>query len=141
MIKTLRYGILILLAVACQHVDRPEKPDDLIAKEKMVDILTDIYLSNAAKSVNNKVIRQKGLKLDSLIYKKYAIDSVQFVRSHAYYNADLNTYNEIFTKIEQRLDSMLKKIDSTTGRPENKFKKKQDSLMKSQSLITPPESN
>jgi hypothetical protein len=139
MIKKLLY-ITLVLATACQHVERPEKPDDLIAKDKMVDILTDIYISNAAKSVNNKVIRQKGLKLDSLIYAKYNIDSVQFVRSHAYYNADLNGYNEIFKNIEERLEAMLEKADSSGVNPGDKFNKKQDSLKNVRELIPPPDS-
>ena len=140
MIKRLLY-IVLLLSVACQDVHRPEKPENLISEEKMIDILTDVYLSNAAKSVNNKVIRQKGLKLDSLIYKKYQIDSLQFLKSHEYYNADLNTYNSFFVEIEKRLQAMLDKTDSLQGGPGDKFRRKQDSIKKARALIPPPDAN
>ncbi len=132
--------ISLLLLMGCQHVERPEKPDDLIARDMMVDILTDVYLSNAAKSVNNKVIRQKGIKLDSFIYTKYDIDSVQFVRSHNWYNADLDTYKEIFVEIEQRLVDMQQRTDSLNFKPKSKIEQKQDSLRKARELIEPASS-
>lgn len=132
--------ISILFMLGCQHVERPERPEDLISKEVMVDILTDVYLSNAAKSVNNKIIRQKGIKLDSFIYKKYDIDSVQFVRSHNWYNADLDAYKDIFIEIEQRLIEMQRKTDSLNFKPKSKIQKKQDSLRKARELIEPASS-
>ncbi len=140
MIRILIFLVLTLLLWACQDVKRPEKPDNLIPKDKMVDILTDVYLNNAAKSINNRLLRRKGFKLDSLIYQKYEIDSLQFVRSHAYYNADLNTYNEIFREIEQRLDRMLKKADSAAGPRATKLREKQDSIKRMKDLIPPPDS-
>jgi len=133
--KKLSVIILVFIAMGCQHVEKPERPDNLIARDVMVDILTDIYLSNAAKSANNKVIRQKGMKLDSFIYKKYRIDSLQFVKSHAYYNSDLDTYEEIFMEIEERL-AALKAISDSLN-PDKKFKQKQDSIKKATQLVEP----
>lgn len=131
--------IFILAIFGCQNVEKPEQPEDLIAEEMMVDIFTDIYLSNAAKSVNNKVLRQNGVKLDSFIYRKYRIDSLQFVRSNAYYSSDLDTYAEIFMAVEKKLTVLKEATDSTNLDPAKKFKQKQDSLKKQQ-LITPAES-
>jgi hypothetical protein len=139
--RILLFTISLLFLFGCQSVEKPEKPDDLIAKDMMVEILMDAYLSNAAKSVNNKIIRQNRIKLDSLIYKKYGIDSIQFVKSHAWYNADLDLYSEIFTEIELRLEAMKKEIDSTSF-PDKKsnIQRKQDSLREAQGLIEPAES-
>ena len=61
--------IFLLSFVSCQDVNYPEKPKNLIAKDKMVEILTETYLGNAARSVDNKTIITKGIKMDSLIYK------------------------------------------------------------------------
>ncbi|QQX77332.1 MULTISPECIES: DUF4296 domain-containing protein [Aequorivita] len=107
--------LLLLLAlsfIGCQNVAQPEKPKDLISKEKMVDLLTEAYLANAARSVNNQAIIDKGIKMDSLIYKNFGVDSLQFANSNAYYAADVNTYMEIFQKVEARLVAMQKKMDS-----------------------------
>ena len=50
--------------------------------------------------------------MDSLIYKNFGVDSLQFAKSNAYYAADVNTYMEIFQKVEARLVAMQKKMDS-----------------------------
>lgn len=104
--------VLILCFFGCQNVDQPEKPKNLITKDKMVEILTESYLSNAARSVDNKSIIVKGIKMDSLIYRNFGVDSLQFAKSNAYYAADVNTYMSIFKEVESRLDVMQKKMDS-----------------------------
>ncbi|WP_026451041.1 DUF4296 domain-containing protein [Aequorivita capsosiphonis] len=104
--------ISILSFFGCQNVDQPEKPKNLIPKNKMVDILTETYLSNAARSVDNKSIIAKGVKMDSLIYQNFGVDSVQFARSNAFYAADINAYMGIFQDVETRLGVMRIKMDS-----------------------------
>lgn len=104
--------IFFLIFFGCQNVDQPEKPKNLIPKDKMVDILTETYLANAARSVDNKSIIEKGIKMDSLIYRNFGVDSLQFAKSNAFYAADVNTYMSIFQEVETRLDVMRKKMDS-----------------------------
>jgi len=116
--------ILILSILGCQNVERPEKPKNLISKEKMVDVLTEAYLANAARSVNNQAIIDKGIKVDSLIFKKFEVDSVQFAKSNDYYAADINMYLDIFQKVEARLVAMEKKLDSIR----NMDRKRKDSV-------------
>lgn len=103
---------LIVSLAACQNIERPSEPEDLIPKDKMIDIYTDVYLGNAARSVNIRVIRSKGVKLDSMLYAKYAIDSLQFASSNEFYSSDLQTYNDIFEEVERRLIVMKGKADS-----------------------------
>ena len=90
----------------------PEKPENLIGKEKMVDILTETDLGNAARSIDNKAIMEKGIKLDSLIYRRFGVDSLQFAKSNAYYAADVNTYMEIIKEVETRLDTMQQRLNT-----------------------------
>ena len=104
--------IFALSFIGCQNVEQPEKPKNLISKDKMVDLLTEAYLANAARSVNNQSIIDKGIKMDSLIYKNFGVDSLQFANSNAYYAAEVNTYMEIFQKVEARLAAMQQKMDS-----------------------------
>ena len=104
--------ILAILLLGCDGVEKPKKPEHLISKSKMIDILTEAYLSNAARSISSKDIRDKGLQLDSIIFKKYQIDSLQFVESNAYYSTDLNVYSEIFDKVEAKLLLVKDKADS-----------------------------
>ena len=51
--------IFILILASCGE-KVIEEPNDLIAKEKMVDILYDLALINAAKSTNPKILEEKG---------------------------------------------------------------------------------
>ena len=110
--KYLLIIIATLLFFGCQDVKKPEKPQNLISQETMADILTDIYISNAARSVNNKLLKEYNIKLDSVIYKKYEIDSLQFVESNAYYSSNLKTYTKIISSVEERLKLLQEEKDS-----------------------------
>ncbi|MCG2429648.1 DUF4296 domain-containing protein [Aequorivita xiaoshiensis] len=103
---------VVISALGCQDVNIPEKPENLIAKDKMIDILKETYLINAARSVNNKAIISKGIKIDSMIYAKYQIDSLQFAKSNAYYASDINSYMIMIQKVESDLLSMREEMDS-----------------------------
>lgn len=103
---------VVISAWGCQDVNVPEKPENLIAKDKMIDILKETYLINAARSVNNKAIISKGIKIDSMIYAKYQIDSLQFAKSNAYYASDINSYMIMIQKVESELLSMREEMDS-----------------------------
>lgn len=104
--------VIVIFLWGCQDVKHPEIPENLIGKEKMVEILTDAYLANAARSIDQKAILAHGLKMDSLIYKKHQIDSLQFADSNEYYSANLKDYFEMFQKVEINLEVFRKELDS-----------------------------
>lgn len=112
----MKYWTIIFISIAlasCQDVKQPEKPKNLIGKEKMVDIMTEAYLANAARSVDNKTIMESGIQVDSLFYTKFGVDSLQFAKSNAFYAADVNVYITIFQQVEERLINMEIELDST----------------------------
>ncbi len=106
----------LLLVVGCQNVKYPEKPDNLIQQDKMIEVLTEVYLSNAVRTSNVRLIRDSGYKLDSMLYKKFTIDSLQFAKSHAYYAADLDKYALIFEKVKANLEVLKVKADTLKAR-------------------------
>ncbi len=110
--KYLTILFIVLGCWSCQDVKYPEKPEDLIGKEKMVDILTEAYLANAAKSVGIKPMEANGIQIDSLLYTKFNVDSLQFARSNAFYAADVNVYISLFQEVEIRLQKMETELDS-----------------------------
>ena len=79
-------SLLMVFIYSCQDVKMPERPENLISEDKIVKIYTDAYINNAAKNVNNKLLMESGVKLDSILYEKYNIDSLQFAKSNAYYS-------------------------------------------------------
>lgn len=110
----MRYAvsIIIVLLIGCQDIKRPEKPKDLIPKEKMISILTEAYLANASQSVRNQAIYAEAIDLDSLIYAKFGIDSLQFKKSNDYYSFDFNTYIDMLSEVEANLGARDKELDS-----------------------------
>lgn len=104
--------IVILFLTGCQDIKRPEKPKDLIPKEKMISVLTEAYLANASQSVRNQAIYAQAIDLDSLIYVKFDIDSLQFKRSNDYYSFDFNTYIDMLSEVETNLLNLDKSLDS-----------------------------
>ena len=98
--------------VSCQDVQKPEKPANLISQEIMVDILTDVYISNAARNVNNKLLRNLNIKLDSVIYSKYRVDSLQFALSNNYYSSNLDIYRNLLVKAQEKLMLLQTEKDS-----------------------------
>ena len=111
--------------------------EPVIAEEMMVDIFAETYLMNAARSINLKLITDKGIKLDSTLYKKFGIDSLQFVKSNAYYAGDLNGYLKLFEQVEARLASLEKEKDSLELKLVESAEAKivQDSIDNEQGLI------
>ena len=117
-LRALRFGLKLFLIssvmviVACQDVKKPLPPENLISKEKMATILVEVYTINAARNVNNKLLINLGVKLDSIIYEKYNIDSLQFVESNNYYSSNLTIYSEIINDTKDQLTLINQEKDS-----------------------------
>ena len=110
--KQLTALVFILILWSCQDVKRPEIPENLIPEDQMAAVLTEVYLINAARSFDNKTIKEQKVRLDSFFFRKFNIDSLQFVKSNAYYTANLSAYNALFEKVQQRMTLMKVEADS-----------------------------
>ena len=107
MIKnTLIIALISIFFTACTSNTIYKKPDDLIPKKQMVDLLTDMYLANAATHVKTIKMERK-LDYMPLIYEKYGIDSLRFQTSNVYYMSRIDDYEAIYKKVEARLKKML----------------------------------
>jgi len=106
MIKQLKYILLLLFVISCKNnsIDKPKKPDNLISKDKMVNVIYDISLMNAAKGSNKKLIENEGINPEDYIYKKHNIDSLQFALSNEYYSYRLETYEDIYNNVKVKLE-------------------------------------
>src|SRR5690606_5493640 len=96
--------------LACQDIQYPEKPDNLIPEDKMVDIITDLYIFNASKSYNRNLLQESGLTMESFIFEKYQIDSLQFEKSSDYYAANIEKLEAIYKKAQTRLELQQQEI-------------------------------
>ena len=96
---------ILLIFCSCGFVnDENLVPDNLIAEEKMVDILYDMSLISVSKGINKRILENNGMKPKKYILRKYNIDSLQFVVSNEYYSRDLERYLKIYDEVLNKLE-------------------------------------
>ena len=118
--------LLFLFSCGEKVIDTPE---DLIPKEKMIDMLYDLSIINAAKGTNPKVLEENSVEPTEFLFKKHGVDSLQFVKSDLYYASIPSQYKAIYEAVSNRLENDKEKI-------EEERKRKNDSTQKS-SIKTP----
>jgi hypothetical protein len=122
---------IVFVATACNKLKGPEKPKNLISKNKMVNILIDAKLITSSSSKNKLIMRDSSLNLDTYIYEKYNIDSLQFALSNNYYAFHIEDYEEIYTKTTdslEKLKAVLKEQEAKEWKEQTK--READSLEK-----------
>lgn len=107
--------LLIALLFSCAK-KLVEKPDNLIDKEKMVEILNDMAILTAAKSTNISILRNNSIEPMQFIYEKHGVDSIQFVESNFYYASLPIEYEAIYTAVEARLEKDKERIEEKKNR-------------------------
>ena len=112
--------IVLLVFLGCTDSDRPAKPDNLIGEAQMSDIIYDVFLLNAAKGINKRILENNGILPQEYVYKKYSIDSLQFAKSNDYYSYDVKTYESIMERVKQRLELEKALNDSITSQEERR---------------------
>lgn len=111
-------GFFILFSCEEKIID---KPDNLIEKDVMVDVMYDLALIQALRGSNNQAtLDSNGIDATTYVYKKYKIDSLQFAQSNRYYASDVKSYNRMFNRVNQRIvdnkavaDSLEKKQNAS----------------------------
>ena len=108
---------ILIIFCSCGFVnDENLVPDNLIAEEKMVDILYDMSLISVSKGINKRILENNGMKPKKYILKKYNIDSLQFVLSNDFYSKDLKKYlmiyEDVLKKLENNRDVILDSIEN-----------------------------
>lgn len=103
--KSFFYICIGLLLVSCTSNTIYKKPDNLIPKDSMISLLTDMYIASSAKNQKNKFLkREKNYMF--LVYEKYRIDSTRFDASNTYYTSKVDEYAEILKKVKKNIDSL-----------------------------------
>ena len=129
------------LFLSCNK-DLVEKPDNLIDKKVMGDIFYDMSLLEALKYQNPNALYLNGVNPKTYVFKKYKIDSLQFVKSNAYYAADYREYKKMFDDLNDRLKREKDAVDLVIKKEEKKAaavkkakaKKTQDSIKKAKKI-------
>ena len=93
-----------------------KKPKNLIPKEKMVDLLTDMLLASGAQKIKNDNL-ERNVNYFPLVFEKYHIDSTQFKESNYYYTSKIDDYNDILGKVGERLNKIKSQFEKTPTNP------------------------
>jgi hypothetical protein len=129
MLKNVIFILLVcVLAISCDDSVRIKKPDNLIAKDKMSDILYDLYTINAAKGVSRSLLETNGFIPETYVLTKYNIDSIQFADSNTYYAFDTESYRDIIEKVKARLEKDKTKYEDLREAESIEERSKRDSI-------------
>lgn len=109
--KTISFLVILVLFSSCRE-EAVEKPDRLIEKEKMVNIMYDLAILEGIKYQNPTSLVTYNINPSQYIYKKYKIDSLQFAQSNVYYASNYTKYKDIFDEIIKRIDNQKAVADS-----------------------------
>ena len=103
--KFLKYIFVIIACVFltfCTSNTILKKPDNLISKKEMADVLTDVLLASGGKNIKNLDLERK-INYFPLVFEKHQIDSLQFEESSAFYISRIDDYNDILKAVNERL--------------------------------------
>lgn len=103
--------VAILMLSSCAE-ELVEKPDNLIPEDKMVAVIKEMAIVNAAKATNLSKLRENGVEPTSFIFKKFEIDSAQFVDSDRYYASKPLQYENMYKKVESDLEDQRLKLEN-----------------------------
>ncbi|SHI95241.1 DUF4296 domain-containing protein [Flavobacterium haoranii] len=114
--KILRIAILGLLInfTSCKDM-AVEKPDNLLPEDKMIDIIYDIAILQAADNYKPINLSDAGVKVNNYIYKKYNIDSTTYYQNHKYYASDVNNYKKIYKKVLEKITAEQTSLSDSTS--------------------------
>lgn len=116
-----------------------KKPDNLITEAEMTDMLYDMALFNSIKTTNPSLLTKNNLPSSTdYIFKKYNIDSLQYVTSNQYYASIPQKYQAMHKAVEVRFEEAQEKAkearEKRTDSIQKANEKRRDSLKK---VMTP----
>ena len=111
--RTIYILFIFFTLASCTSRTIYKKPENLIGKEKMINIWTDLYIAIGAKSLKTKKL-EKNKNYIPLVLEKYKIDSIQFSRSNIYYTSRIEEYEEMFEEVQKRLNDLKNIYDPET---------------------------
>ncbi|WP_405400674.1 DUF4296 domain-containing protein [Maribacter sp. Asnod2-G09] len=110
--KHLFFLVVAMLMLSSCAEELVEKPDNLIPEDKMVAVIKEMAIVNAAKATNLSKLRENGVEPTSFIFKKFEIDSAQFVDSDRYYASKPLRYENMYKKVESDLEEQRLKLEA-----------------------------
>lgn len=125
MIRTLLIGLMFFTALSCS-TRMLEPPDQLISKDKFVDILYELTVYNGVKNNTTPAFTSSDLQIMPYLYSKYDFDSVQFFESNLYYASSGDLYLAMLDTVRARIERTEILLDSLRAAARAASKPSQD---------------
>lgn len=125
-----KFSYILILSgffMACTSNTIIKKPENLIPKEQMVDLLTDIFIADGGDNIKN-INMQRNINYFPLVFEKYQIDTTRFRESNYYYTSRIDDYDEILEKVDKRLKALKEQYDSQFKLADSIERVKKDSI-------------
>ena len=123
----------ILALIGCKE-DLVKKPDVLIERSKMMDIMYDLALLEAIKYQNPAVLDSNQIRPKQYIYKKFKNDSLQLAQNNVYYAADYKSYKIMFEEVVKRIANEKKRANAAVKLEQKKNNIRMAKLKKKKQL-------
>jgi hypothetical protein len=128
--KHLKYILLLIIFISCESKTKYKKPENLIPKEEMINLLVDMHLATGTIDVKDKN-DERDLNYMVLVYEKYQIDSARLADSNFYYISNIEEYEYIFKEVEKKLKILQEKYELLK---DTVAEKRNDSIRKKQRI-------
>ncbi|WP_372794284.1 DUF4296 domain-containing protein [Lutibacter sp.] len=132
-----KFIYILILSVffgACTSNTIIKKPENLIPKEQMIDLLTDIFIANGGDNIKN-INLQRSTNYFPFVFEKYKIDSSRFRESNYYYTSRIDDYDEILEKVDKRLKALKEQYDNEIKLADSIARVRKDSIKTSKNAI------
>ncbi|MGN8224816.1 DUF4296 domain-containing protein [Gracilimonas sp. BCB1] len=117
--KTLSIQVVVLILAVlagygCMGPDEVPKPDDLISEQNYIDLLIEMQHISTYRDAQPDSINADSLK--ALVYGKFGITEEQFLRSHTFYQKQVERQlirvQEVVRQLENEEQYIQAHIDS-----------------------------
>ena len=131
--------IIILLAIVVVFLSCKDevvkKPNRLIEKETIINIMYDLSVLDGIKYQNPASLDSFKINPKKYIYKKYKVDSLQFAKSNIYYASNYEEYSAIVDEVNTRLVATKAGVGALIKAEEKKKKPIKKSILPKSKII------
>lgn len=119
MFRNFFYFLVVVFLFSCYHENREEvqAPEHLLTKEEMVDIITDIQITEGAltyrrtKRLELKYIREAMYRK---VFEEHGITPTILHENYDYYNSDPKEMEDIYESVLAKLSRMQSETNSNS---------------------------
>ncbi|MGL2992487.1 DUF4296 domain-containing protein [Flavobacterium sp. TSSA_36] len=114
--KVLFFLLGLSVLVGCKEAPMVKPPKKPIERAVMIAIYYDLALLEASKYQMYSKSDYEKVGAKEFVFKKYKIDSLQFVENNKFYAASIEDYKNMFAEVEKRLQDKSNTLDTLIKR-------------------------